>query len=164
MFDLDSTIQTNSSSEIAPSVARNVSTICGQSSTHHASPVPSPDKSDQAQLGHQNIRDPHPYNILNLGTSYILGNIQDRGLVSETRNLSSGHNADNITLTRQGILGSKRSHSRRHSSYHHGHESHLDLQARGKDGIKSTDHSCHERAPQACRRPDSMRPWVPVQG
>lgn len=78
---------------------------------------------NEVQLGHQDIREPPPYDILKLGTSYILGNIGQSGntLVS---NGSSSFNSPNITSSDRGATPSKRSHRRGHAAFHLNRGSH----------------------------------------
>jgi hypothetical protein len=72
---------------------------------------------NEVQLGHQDIQEPPPYDILNLGTSYILGNIGQSGNTVFS-NVSSSLRNLNTTSGDGGATVSKRSHRRGHAAFH----------------------------------------------
>ena len=122
MFDQGIQLASNTSSTFAsntsdtaprPKLSMSNTTITSNASS-----------TDEVQFGHQDIQEPPPYDILALGTSYILGNIGMGSDAFGISNVSSGVDFLNATSSDRGLSESKRAHFRRHASHHASHQHH----------------------------------------
>jgi hypothetical protein len=86
--------------------------------TSNTTTSPNVSVADEVRFGHQDIKEPPPCDILSLGWAYILGNIGIGSDMSGISNVSSSLDTLDVNLSDRSVSESKRTHFRRHASFH----------------------------------------------
>lgn len=114
-------IASNTSWHEHPTMAvASINNQIGNSSVPRLSP-----SENSTQRGHQELREPIPYDILNIGTSYILGNIglnnsgTESQLALQNSTTAIIHKSSDATTENQSNSNTQRAQVRRHVAAHH---------------------------------------------